>query len=384
MPKYNPAPGALALYKIRPALVTLVSDKIDIELEGGKSKRVRPKDIEILHPGPLSRLSDLAPLSGNVEEAWELLEDSETQLDELAELLYGDFTPVTAWAAWELISEGLYFEGSPERISARSELQIVADRAEQAAKAAAVQAWDDFLGRMKRGKMEPEDRQPLIEVEKLALGQASKSRILQALEHQESPVNAHKMLTRVGYWPALYNPYPQRQSLPVDNPELIIGEFPDEERLDLTHLAAYAIDDEGSEDPDDAISLDGERIWVHVADVAALVTPDSELDLEARARSANLYLPEKVIHMLPPTATHKLGLGLQQESPALSIGFILDEVGGVTDITLAISRIRATRCSYDEIQQRLHEAPFAALKAQGERFRQRRMDAGAAVINLPR
>ncbi|MEJ1384676.1 MAG: RNB domain-containing ribonuclease [Candidatus Sedimenticola sp. (ex Thyasira tokunagai)] len=383
MPKYNPAPGALALYKIRPALVTQVSDKIDIELEGDKSKRVRSKDIEILHPGPLNRLSDLDSLSGNVEEAWELLEDGETQLDELAELIYGDFTPVTAWAAWELVSEGLYFEGSPERICARSESQIAADRAEQAAKAAAAQAWDDFLGRMKRGKMDPEDRQRLIEVEKLALGQTSKSRILQALERQENQVNAHKMLTGVGYWPSLYNPYPQRQSLPLNNPDLAIEEFPQEERLDLTHLAAYAIDDEGSEDPDDAISLDGECIWVHVADVAALVAPDSELDLEARARSANLYLPERVLHMLPPAATHKLGLGLQQESPALSIGFTLDEEAGITDIAIAISRIKATRCSYDEIQQRLHEEPFAGLKAHCDRFHRRRMDAGAATINLP-
>ncbi|MES9858203.1 MAG: RNB domain-containing ribonuclease [Sedimenticola sp.] len=383
MPKYNPAPGALALYKIRPALITQVSDKIDIELEGGKGKRVRLKDIEILHPGPLHRLSDLAPLAGSVEEAWELLEDGETQLDELAELIYGDFTPATAWAAWELVAAGLYFEGTLEKISARSESQIAADRAEQEAKAAAAQAWDSFLGRLKQRKIEPEDRQQLIEVERVALGQASKSRILQALEHQENPVNAHKMLLGVGYWPARYNPYPQRQSLPLDNPELEIGAFPEEERLDLTHLAAYAIDDEGSEDPDDAISLDGERIWVHVADVAALVAPDSALDMEARARSANLYLPERVIHMLPPAATHKLGLGLQQESPALSIGFTLDEAGGVNDITLAISRIRVTRCSYDEIQLRLQEEPFVSIKAQCDRFYQRRMDAGAAVINLP-
>lgn len=383
MPKYNPAVGALALYKIRPALVTQVSDKIAIEFEGGKVKRVRSKDIEILHPGPLNRLSDLEPLAGSVDEAWELVEGSETSLDELAELIYGDFTPPTAWATWELVAAGLYFSGTAERITARSAGEIAADQAEQAAKAAAAQAWDDFIQRLKRGEMLEDDRQPLSEVERLALGQTTGSRILQALGRQETTVNAHKLLVAVGYWPQHHNPYPQRQGLPLDNPQLPVPLFADESRLDLTHLDAYAIDDEGSEDPDDAISLEGERIWVHIADVAALVTPDSALDLEARSRSANLYLPDQVIHMLPPATTHQLGLGLQPISPALSVGFTLDEAGMITETTLAISRIRATRCTYAGIQQRLDQAPFAALKGHCDRYRQRRMDAGAATINLP-
>lgn len=42
--------------------MTAVSDKIDIKLEGGKSKRVRSKDISLLHPGPVSALSELTEL----------------------------------------------------------------------------------------------------------------------------------------------------------------------------------------------------------------------------------------------------------------------------------------------------------------------------------
>ncbi|MES9846026.1 MAG: RNB domain-containing ribonuclease, partial [Candidatus Sedimenticola sp. 6PFRAG5] len=80
MPDHRPAAGSLALYKIRPALVTAVSDKIDITLEGGKSKRVRPKDISILHPGPLKSLGDLGEPDGDVDEAWALLEGAETHL----------------------------------------------------------------------------------------------------------------------------------------------------------------------------------------------------------------------------------------------------------------------------------------------------------------
>ena len=56
----------------------------------------------------------------------------------------------------------------------------------------------------------------------------------------------------------------------------------------------WAIDDIGNQDLlDDAISIEGERPWVHAADVAALVRPGGHMDLAARERSANLYLPER-------------------------------------------------------------------------------------------
>jgi hypothetical protein len=60
-----------------------VGDKIEIELEGGQIKRVRPKDIKLLHPGPLSSLADLGPREGELTEAWELLERDETTLGEV-------------------------------------------------------------------------------------------------------------------------------------------------------------------------------------------------------------------------------------------------------------------------------------------------------------
>ena len=44
----------------------------------------------------------------------------------------------------------------------------------------------------------------------------------------------------------------------------------------------------------------GNRLWVHVADAAALLPPGSPVDLEARARASSLYLPEEIVAMLPP------------------------------------------------------------------------------------
>lgn len=379
----KPVPGSLVLYKIRPAIVAAVSDKIDIRLEGGKTKRVRPKDISMLHPGPVSSLSELTEQEGSIDEAWELLLGTESNLAELAGLIFGDYTPATAWAAWQLVADGLYFEGTPESISARSIDQVRADQEERESKLAVEMAWNGFLERVGQGRIGEEDRERLVEVESLALKRSDQSRILKALGHQEKMEHAHRFLCSVGYWEEGFNPYPQRQSVPIDDPDLPVPEPDSVERLDLTHMRAFAIDDQGSEDPDDAISLDGDRLWVHVADTAALVRPDSELDLEARERAANLYLPEGTVHMLPRSITHQLGLGLQEKSPALSIGFRLTPDAQIDDINIVLSEIKVTRHSYDEIDGLLAGEPFAAVAEMALRYRRRRLACGARGIDLP-
>jgi exoribonuclease-2 len=48
--------------------------------------------------------------------------------------------------------------------------------------------------------------------------------------------------------------------------------------FDLTHLSSYAIDNEGSDDADDAISIDNNKLWIHVADVANIVPSGSNLE----------------------------------------------------------------------------------------------------------
>ena len=371
------------LYKIRPARVTAVTDKVEIELEGGKTKRVRDKDVVVLHPGPLRSLAELTPCSGEIEENWELLEGSTTELKELSELIYGDYTPATAWAAWQLVEEGIYFSGTPQEITPCSAQAVQEERDRRVKKEEEEQAWVAFVERVQRGEIVAEDRKTLGEVEALALGLRDNSRILAALGVQESPVNAHRLLVKTGYWEPNENPYPRRFGINETIPDWPVPELPSDDRLDLTGLPAFAIDDEDNEDPDDAISLDGERIWVHVADVAALVTPDSEMDRDARSRGANLYLPEKVIPMLPQAVTDRLGLGLAPESPALSIGFRLTEQGEIADTQIRLTRLRVQRISYAQADQRLDEAPFTELLRLSRIYRQRRMAAGAAFIQLP-
>ncbi len=354
----SPPTNSLVLYKTHPARVVSVGEKIEIELAGGQSKRVRPKDLELLHPGPLRQLSELTAVEGEPMAAWELLEGSETTLAELAELAYAAFTPATAWAAWQLVAEGLLFSGDANRVVARAREEVERDRAERAAKAAEERDWQAFLARMAAAAPAVEDAERLGEIERLALGQAEHSRILAALGHEQTPENAHRALVQVGHWSANHNPYPARCGAPREDPELPVADLPGEDRLDLTHLPAYAIDDEGNQDPDDAISLDGDRIWVHVADVAAL-------------------------NMLPALVTERLGLGLQPVSPALSFGIRCDDQGEIVDLAIHRTWVRVERLTYDWVEQRLNEAPFAGIRELLEPFRARRHALGATGLDLP-
>jgi ribonuclease R len=80
--------------------------------------------------------------------------------------------------------------------------------------------------------------------------------------------------------------------------------LPGGERRDLRDLPTFTIDPATASDFDDAISAelmsDGSwRVWVHIADVSAYVTPRSLVDREAYRRSTSTYVPGMVEPMLP-------------------------------------------------------------------------------------
>ena len=375
--------NSLVLYKNRPARVLQLGKKVTIGLESGESIQVREKDVTLLHPGPLNDLHSLRPLSGDVHTAWELLTGEPTTLADVAELTYGEFSPAAAWAAWQLVDDGLYYEGSPEEILAHTPEQVQAERERRAAKEAEQQAWTDFVARAEEKALSDADGRYLQEVAALANGQQESSQVMKALGQSETPAGAHAWLLDHGVWTPADNPYPLRHQVNLHPPASPLPPLPDSERRDLTHLVALAIDDEGNQDPDDAVSLDGEWLWVHVADAAALIPPDSSADRDARERGATLYLPEGTIPMLPAAAVPTLGLGLNEVSPALSIGLKLGPDGAIEERDVVPSWVRVTRLTYREAQAQLDQEPFAALNRLAQIRRQRRLDHGAVEIDLP-
>lgn len=83
----------------------------------------------------------------------------------------------------------------------------------------------------------------------------------------------------------------------------------DGRRSDLRDLVTFTIDPVSARDFDDAISAaddedGGWRVWVHIADVAAFVTPGSRLDREAYRRGTSVYVPGAVEPMLPESLSN--------------------------------------------------------------------------------
>ena len=372
---------ALVIYKGKPALAEEKGDRLELTLEGGETLKVRPKDVLFLHPGP-SRLELRVP-EGEEAAAWELLEGRKVSLKELAELAFGAYTPEAAYGAYLLAQKGERFvlEGGEVRARTREELASLEEMKRR--KEERERAFGEAVERIRQGRPSLEDRPLLAEVEALAYGERKESRLLKALGLPETPEAAHGLLLRLGLW-RRENPHPRRLGLPLAPPDLPVPPLPEEERVDLTHLPAFAVDDEGSQDPDDALYAErveeGFRLFVHVADVAALVGPGSPLDGEALRRGANLYLPEGAVPMLPLAVTEALGLGLKEVSPALTFELLVSPEGELLREDLYLSWVRVRRLSYREA---LEVEALAPMKALAEAFLQKRLAQGALDIALP-
>ncbi len=81
----------------------------------------------------------------------------------------------------------------------------------------------------------------------------------------------------------------------------IDDEFKMQDRVDLTHLPFCTIDPATAKDHDDAIYYDKyeHTLYVAIADVSAFIKEDSALDIEAKKRAFSIYLPNKVLPMIP-------------------------------------------------------------------------------------
>jgi exoribonuclease-2 len=400
---------ALVIYKTRPARIGDIADKITLILANGETIKVREKDFVFLHPGPLTDFSSLpSPDSHGTErndngtdarlrEAWELLDGSATTLQELAELAFGDWSPASAWLAYQALQNGTYFTGTMDAVIPKAAAQVEAEQQKQTAKATEGAERAAFLARLKARSLLPSDSRFMQDVEALALGRTEKSRTMKDARLSEEPIAAHRLLLETGVWDMFVNPHPARNGCVTESARTpVLPPDMTEERIDLTHLAAFAIDNEGSEDPDDAISVTEEGgqtvLWVHVADPAASVLPDTSADKEARERGSTLYTPDGVYTMLSPDALPFFALGLQERTPALTFKMMLNSDTTIASVDILLSLINVTRLTYrkaDEILEKgesgdsKESRELAALDRVSRKILERRLDNGAIVFDFP-
>ena len=170
-----------------------------------------------------------------------------------------------------------------------------------------------------------------------------------------------------------------------------------EGREDLRKEFTVTIDPDDARDFDDAIHVEkiengGWRLGVHIADVAAYVEPETALDREARRRGNSVYLPDRVIPMLPERLSNgvcSLNPGVDRLTHSVFVHF--DRNGTAKSARFARSVIRsAHRLSYkqayailkspprDRLSERLHVAwELASL------LRQKRFAHGSLDLDFP-
>jgi len=152
----------------------------------------------------------------------------------------------------------------------------------------------------------------------------------------------------------------ERISEEVDAPQL-------EGREDLREEFIVTIDPDDARDFDDAVQVEkttsGWRLGVHIADVAAYVEPGTALDREARRRGNSVYLPDRVIPMLPERLSNgvcSLNPGVDRLTHSVFIHF--DKHGVVKSARFGRSVIRsAHRLTYKQAYAILTSPPHDRL-----------------------
>jgi len=129
-------------------------------------------------------------------------------------------------------------------------------------------------------------------------------------------------------------------------------------RKDCRDIFTITIDPADAKDFDDAISIRPLKngyyeVGVHIADVSYYVEPDTELDKEAYERATSVYLPDRVLPMLPEHISNVLcSLRPNEDKFTFSAIFQLNEAGDVKQYWIGRTVIHSNRrYAYEEAQK---------------------------------
>ena len=354
----------------------------------------------------------------SLEVAWELLvEDGEAvTYAGMAQLLFSDKSPPLCYAAYCLLSEDkIYFKQKAESYEPRSAAMVAEIKHQRSTEESKLREQQEFFTRLQQRltgvavEWQDSDRSRLDLLERFVLHPENASRVAQeilaALGRPQTAQSAFDLLVELGLWSPHENLFLRRSQIPIHFRREVLEVArqcldspppdPDTDRLDLTHLKVYTIDDESTQEIDDGLSLETledtrQRLWIHIADPTRLVIPGDDLDLEARRRSTTLYLPTGMIPMFPPElATGPMSLVQGKVCPALSFGIVLDEMGNVQDYSIHASLIKPTyRLTYEDVDEMLElgvsaEPEIAAIATWAIRREEWRKSQGAIAIHMP-
>ncbi|ATL48531.1 ribonuclease R [Chitinophaga caeni] len=138
-------------------------------------------------------------------------------------------------------------------------------------------------------------------------------------------------------------------------------------RKDCRKWLTFTIDPVDAKDFDDAISFRKMRngkfeIGVHIADVSHYVLPGTALDKEAEKRATSVYLPDRVLPMLPERISNELcSLRPHEDKLTFSAIFQMNEKAEVINYWLGKTIIHSKhRFTYEDVQEIIEtgEGPY--------------------------
>ncbi|GAB4234042.1 MAG: ribonuclease R [Elainellaceae cyanobacterium] len=427
-------PGDSATDKLRPRRLAVVDRPegkkhwVVID-ERGQSHTLHPRQISYTVIGQTYKPKDIIEFwqsiqpyldPSSLEVAWEILvEDGESVGPaEMAMLLFSEQSPPLCYAAYYLLTEDkFYFKQKGDRYEPRSATQVTELKHQSNVEAQRVLEWQGFLERVNQSlagesvEWQSSDRPRLEALERYAVfaeeatHRAPALEALSALERPETPQAAFQLLVDLQLWSPHENLFLRRGQIPTQFSNKVTEMAqsrlaspppdPDANRLDLTHLKMYTIDDESTREIDDGLSVEflengQQRLWIHIADPTRWVTPGDELDLEARRRCTTIYLPTGMIPMFPAElATGPMSLNQGKICTALSFGVILNETGAIDDYQICTTVVKPTyRLTYEDVDEILElgiqaEPELEAIATWAKRREAWRQSQGAISIHMP-
>lgn len=170
----------------------------------------------------------------------------------------------------------------------------------------------------------------------------------------------------------------------------IISEAEIANRRDFREIFTVTIDPVDAKDFDDALSFrvlknGNYEIGVHIADVSHFLETDSDLDKEAYQRATSVYLPDRVLPMLPERISNELcSLRPHEDKLTFSAVFQITPKSEVKDYWLGKTVIHSNhRFSYEDVQEiiekeeGLHSTEILILNQLAQKFRKQRFKKGA-------
>ncbi|MCB9728920.1 MAG: RNB domain-containing ribonuclease [Deltaproteobacteria bacterium] len=351
----------------------------------------RPEELKD-HAAAVRARSEGLDLQG----AWELLAESEAfepeSAEEIAALIVGGRSAVEADAAIVAIfGDPLYFKVKRGQIVPTGREAVEATRhrlLEEAREAEQLTRATARLAARLRGEPRPEAQDEADEVAEAHFVRAlvdfavegkdspaarKAMQVMEALQVKRTgdpPRRAFELLVKLGEFGEDENLFVRAAAIRTRFPAEVLAEA---ERLaqappmppryfDARELLTLAIDDARTTEVDDAFAVVGGRLYVFIADAAAVAPRGGAVDREASMRASTLYLPEGKVPMMPPRLAEDVASLLEGvDRPALCFSGELSADGELVgfEVSEALCRVDR-RLTYVQTDAILEGDPTAA------------------------